>query len=254
MFKKKRQSSENLREASDTSGSNGSSAVPSDDPSQPIDLSTLPEEWSPDQKIYPDGVNVEPESVGLQFKDPIAEKTEWEFVASGAIEATRLKLANTDSSKMEFTSNTMWIGIALTVASIIIGSIFVLEFVLGKVSFQSAHFMPFLFSVAGIVIGIILSSAVQHMVFDKYKGVFWKGWTIGRAKKISCSAQLADIWAIQLIDEWQEGEGSFLVYQLNLVLKDASRVNVFEDKKHKLIRDLAKTIAEFLGTPVWDAT
>lgn len=66
------------------------------------------------------------------------------------------------------------------------------------------------------------------------------------------SAKLADIYAIQLIDEWC-GDSS-IDYQLNLILKDGSRINVFEVKKHEKIRDVAKEIAEFLGKPVWDAT
>lgn len=181
MFKKKPQSPENIRKASESSESNGSSAVPSDDPSQPIDPSAVPEEWSPDEKIYPDDVNIEPEPLGLQFHDPVADKTEWEFAERGGTFFAELHLAKTDSSKLEFKTNTTWAGIALAVASFIVGFLFVAQLAFGKISFQSAHFLSFLFSFAALVFGIILSFMVQHVVFDKYEGVFWKGWTIRHA-------------------------------------------------------------------------
>ncbi len=40
----------------------------------------------------------------------------------------------------------------------------------------------------------------------------------------------------------------------DLVLKDASRVNVLDYKKVKSVRKDAETLSKFLNVPVWDAS
>jgi hypothetical protein len=254
VFKKRPQNSENTRRESGSSQSGDSGAVPPDDPSQPIDPSVLPEEWSPDQKVFPDDVNVEPESIGLQFHDPVAEKTEWEFAESDRTAVSELRLAKTDQSRLEYRTNTTWIGIVLIVGGIIIGSLGAVRLASGEMAFNFDRAFSFLFSLAAVVFGIFLSFIVQRVVFDKFDRVFWKGRTIGRAKRMRCSAKLEDIYAIQIVDEWCGDESSTMNYQLNIVLKDGGRVNVFEDKKQEKIREAAKLLAEYLGRPVWDAT
>lgn len=256
MFKrsKKMQSPKDTRKVSDSSQSDDSSVMSTEDSSQPIDPSALPSEWSPNQKIYPDDVNAEPESIGLQFNDPGAKNTEWEFVESDGADSSGFILVNTDNSRLEFRSNTKFPGIVLMGCGIVLGSVFVVQLTAGRVSLYSKEIFLLLFGLAALVVGFLLFLTIEAVVFDKCNGEFRKGWTLGRIKKIKCSAKLADIYAIQLIDEWCEDGSSNMNYQLNLVLNNSSRVNVFEGRKHKKIREVAKTLSGFLSKPVWDAT
>ncbi len=254
VLKKKQKDSNVARGSFGSSRPDSSGAILPTDPSQPTDPSALPEEWSPDQKIYPDDVNVEPESVGLQFNNPIAEKTEWEFADGDGIDPGNFQMTKIDPARLEFRTKTTWVGVFLILCGMVLGSFVVLRFAFGKISFEANHILSFLFSITAIGFGIFFSFASSTIVFDKVKGDFWQGWTFGHKKKIQRSARLADIEAIQLIDEWYGGEDSSMIYQLNLVLRDAGRINVFESKKHSKMRDAAKMLAEYLGKPVWDAT
>lgn len=62
-----------------------------------------------------------------------------------------------------------------------------------------------------------------------------------------------DIYAIQLLTEHVMGnKSSYYSYELNLVLKDKTRINVVDFWNIGIIRKDAKTIWDFLWVPVWD--
>ena len=99
------------------------------------------------------------------------------------------------------------------------------------------------------------------IVFDKQKGFFWKGRKapdeVFDTQTLRAHAAIEDIYALQLIAEYSEGSGksrSDYSYELNLVLKDGSRIHVFNHQKEKYVREDAKTISRFLEKPIWDAT
>lgn len=116
----------------------------------------------------------------------------------------------------------------------------------------------------GIPIGIIfflagffvLRSFMIPRVFDHDKGYYWKGrkvLNINSKKNEQC--QLEDIHAIQILRECCRCDRqSFYSYELNLVLKDGSRMNVIDHGKLEIIRKDTQKLAEFLNVPVWDAT
>ena len=67
--------------------------------------------------------------------------------------------------------------------------------------------------------------------------------------------RLNGVHALQLISEYVRGnKSSFYSYELNLVLDDGSRVNVVDHGALARLRDDARTLARFLGRPLWDAT
>jgi hypothetical protein len=250
------------------------------DPSQSGDPNAMETEWSPLQTIYP--IDMEPEPTPSQFGDPnvtqtddssqsgepndmetkwtpshfgdpIALQTDWEPLESdGASSWTRgmHKWTEIDSSRMEFRTDAKAIGFFIMVVGMLLGA---------ENFFLHKEISNLLFGFVIMVVGgCLLYFGTAYIVFDKYKGVFWKGRKapdeVSDRKELKYFAKLADIHALQLIDEWCEGRTSYINYQLNLVLKNGSRINVIEDRKQKKIREMAQALSKFLDKPVWDAT
>ena len=67
---------------------------------------------------------------------------------------------------------------------------------------------------------------------------------------------LGEIHGIQIIKEYcSTKNGGYYSYELNLVLKDASRVNVLDHGNGARLRRDADELAGFLGgVPVWDGS
>ena len=66
----------------------------------------------------------------------------------------------------------------------------------------------------------------------------------------------ADVHAVQLLSEtvvWTDTALSFNSHEVNLVLKDGSRINVFDHAMEDIIRHDARLLSKYLGVPVWDA-
>jgi hypothetical protein len=115
------------------------------------------------------------------------------------------------------------------------------------------------FAAAGFAMGWAMSAPT---VFDRHRGYYCKGRkqpenTFDRSKLINYT-QLDRIHALQLIAELvtqsQKNKSKYLSYELNLVLIDGTRLNVIDHGDHARIRADALKLADFLGTPLWDAT
>jgi hypothetical protein len=241
----------------DLSQSNDPNDMKTDDPTQFGDPTEMQTEWSPNQTIYPIPIELdEPKAPdGSKFDDPVATKTEWELADSDATSPSMYKLDKTDLNRIEFRMKSKGFGIFLVVMGIFLGLIPVIKYPTGKILFGNTEIWLLIVCFGCIVAGLLFYFGAIHIVFDKYKGAFWKGWTIGKWKKVDKSFRLADIHAFQIIDEWCQEEGSsFMIYQLNIVLKDSCRFNVFEDKNRKKILVAADAISKFLSKPVWDNT
>ncbi len=105
----------------------------------------------------------------------------------------------------------------------------------------------------------MLNRGTQPIVFDKQSGYFWKGrknpGEVYRPEAIKCWAELENIHALQLISEHcRSDKSSYYSYELNLVMKDSSRINVVDHGKHDKIRADAAALSEFLEKPVWDGS
>ncbi len=58
-----------------------------------------------------------------------------------------------------------------------------------------------------------------------------------------------------MISERISGDKStYYSYEINLVLKDGSRINAVDHGKKSKVQEDAKTLAEFLDKPLWDAS
>jgi hypothetical protein len=188
------------------------------------------------------------------FNDSVAEKAEWSPLQKGGTNFQTHKLVAVQHDRMEFRASLRMV-------------IFSLLFILVGAGVSIAIFLfkeqPFPSDLIGLVFlgagGAMLYFSTSPVVFDKQKGFFWKGrkapYESGDQKNLKNCARLGEIYALQLIAEWvTRGEGgSYYSYKINLVLKDASRINVINYVKKSKIREDAKALAEFLGKPLWDA-
>jgi hypothetical protein len=202
-----------------------------------------------------------PSSIG----DPIAMQTDWEPLESDGIVSWMTESVEIDSHRMEFnaprdTKNLYFFLIAgLGILFGLCYSFHILVILQRELLFSTDMIQPLLVSLFFMAGGCcLLYFCTTPVVFDKHKGAFWKGRKapaeVSDRKKLKCFAELADIHALQIVDEWCEERTSYMNYQLNLVLKDGSRLNVFENKKRNKIQEAANAISKFLGKPVWDAT
>lgn len=95
--------------------------------------------------------------------------------------------------------------------------------------------------------------------FDFLNGIYWKGYRapassdeIGKRK--NC-AYIKDIGGLQIIRERIRSRNSnYTSFELNLVLKDGSRLNVIDHSNLSNLRKEAKRLAARLNVPLWDAS
>lgn len=199
-----------------------------------------------------------------RFGDPIAMRTEWEPLESDGVVSWMTESDEIDSHRMEFNAprqTKKFYFFLIAGLGILFGFCYSFHTVLilhKELLFSTDMIQPLLVSLFFMVGGCcLLYFGTTPVVFDKYKGAFWKGRKapdeVSDGKKPKCFAELADIHALQIVDELCEERTTYINYQLNLVLKDGSRLNVFENKKRNKILEVANAISKFLGKPVWDA-
>ena len=86
----------------------------------------------------------------------------------------------------------------------------------------------------------------------KKEGVFeYHNYTFTRGNQIF---ELDQVHAVQLIDERvrRSKGGYFISYELNLVFKNCSRINIVDHGSLGAIRQDSRMLSEFLRVPVWD--
>lgn len=197
------------------------------------------------------------------FNDSIAMQTSWEPLKRGGTNFKTHRLKEKDHHKMKFVPTTgakLFCGIF-----VVMGSAFLfLELFVG---FSDPGTDPFwsrvmliLFSLVfvGVGAGLYYFKAVPR-VFDKWAGFYWKGFKkpVNMYDRTSGGefARLGEIHAIQvLVKRVSSKNGSYNSYELNLILKNGSRLNVIDHGNMRAVKSDAQTLASFLNKPVWDTT
>ncbi len=101
----------------------------------------------------------------------------------------------------------------------------------------------------------------NKFTIDKMSGSYYRGKELKRihSQGIEQQGKLDDVYAIQLINERIQSSSSngrsstYTSYELNLILKDGSRVNVMDHGDAEDIEFSAKSLAGFLDVPIWKA-
>jgi hypothetical protein len=197
-----------------------------------------------------------------RFGDPVALQTAWTPAKRGGASFRTHKLAAAGPSRIEFRAAIGALIFYLVFFLLGLGVFIALSaawFLRTGVRSDPGMLVPLLISLIFIVIGAyLLYIGTAPIVFEKGRGVFWKG-RKGPDEAIDSRntgvfVRLDHVHAVQLISEYISGKSSYYSYELNLVLEDGKRVTVVDHGNLGKIREDAKTLALFLGRPLWDAT
>ncbi|MCK9555038.1 hypothetical protein M0R36_04375 [bacterium] len=198
----------------------------------------------------------------LIFKDPLAEKTEWTPLKGGGANFCTHKLVEVEPFRYEFRAS---VGAKIFYALFfLIGMGVFIGFTAGFIIKRS---FPFgVETILPLVIGLIFAAVGATMlyfgtapiVFDRQTGYFWKGrkdpMKFFDSEPKKWFASLEDIHAFQIISEYcRSDKSSYYSYELNIVLKDGSRINVVDHGNLKRLKEDTAKLSAFLGKPVWEA-
>lgn len=194
------------------------------------------------------------------FDHPLAQKTEWTPKAPGGSNFKTRTLVSESSSILYYKGSTglFIFGLIFTIFPLlfVIPFFFVTDNDVGKDGFSYVWIMiPIIFFIIGL---FILRSSLKRKYLDKSAGYFYTS-----RKKAVYGIQvtpkkdwikLSEIKALQILSERVSSKnGSYRSYEINAILADATRHNIVDHGKYETIQSDAKTIADFLGVPCWNA-
>ena len=197
-----------------------------------------------------------------KFGDPIAEKTAWTPARGGGSSfcTRRLKAVGYHAIKFRPT-----IGAILFYLVFFFAGLATVFFIFA--SREAKDTLDFNLEVLGpIAIGLVFIIAgglmfyfgINPIIFDRAAGYFWKGRkkpeNISDPSSLKACTELGRIHALQIVSELcRSSKNSYWSYELNLVLDDATRINVVDHGSLSKLRADAAVLSEFLGVPIWDA-
>jgi len=109
--------------------------------------------------------------------------------------------------------------------------------------------------------GVLLLKSDKKFTIDRIKGAYYRGKKFDSLNNSDRDQQgyIRDIHAIQLIDERirssssSGGSSTYTSYEMNLVFKDAERINIMDHGKREDVENSAKELGQFLNIPIWKA-
>jgi len=194
-----------------------------------------------------------------RLDDPLARQTDWTPAVRGGTNFRTHRLAEISPLRLEFKPTFIaflfcWVFILFG-----LGALTVMVVAMSDPSTRGPSLLIIL--PVGLVFcgfgGWFYSVITRPRVFDMQDLWYWRGKRPkGRETVEDCknSAPLDSVHAIQIIAEYCNGKTPYHSYEINLVLHDATRVNVVDHGNLKHIRKDARKIADLIGVPVWDAT
>ena len=184
-----------------------------------------------------------------QFRNPIAQKTEWTPLNRHATSFITHKLIKRSFSQMQFEA-TLELKIFYLFPAVF--GIF-----LGMAFSDPFNIIIFVICIILILAGILLYLFnTKPIIFDKNKGYVWQGkiedypYQIMKNNKIKYIT-LNQIYAIQLL---RSSVKWVVSYEINLVLKDGNRYDIIGHSNLKQIKEDAEKLSNFLQIPIWDIT
>ena len=206
------------------------------------------------------------------LNDPLALQIVWTPVRKGGANFQTHRLVSVHPCRMEFRS---------TAGFLLFGGSFMFIGVCAILFFGGSSIIPILAGLVFVLMGgWLIHIGFIPIVIDKEEKAIWKGRKSPRevfnVSELKDYTEIKNIHALQLISELcnsgetttiycggttrgsdNSGIGNrkppFISYELNLVLKDGTRINLVDHgNQEELIAD-AQTLAEFLGVPLWNA-
>lgn len=194
--------------------------------------------------------------------DPMAQQISWQPISktSRSSRSSKLKTIHSDLKEFKVTLS----GLLLPLIFIVVGSLLTLLIITNFINEETRPsgvelFLLPLLSVFIIGVGVLfLSRSVEKIVFDRNKGIYWKGKdpaTVMRPEELKNYAKLEEVYALQFISKSvRTSKSSYLAYELNLVLKSGNRLNVVCHGSGRHLHREGQELAEFIGKPFWNGT
>ena len=185
----------------------------------------------------------------------VEAEVNWKPLWTGGRSFKSHKLKAVSDQRLESQATRKFLAIPLFTAVFPVHSLYV--WIVSGCNFNLKSLTPILIFSIPLVIGL----AVFHFlktprVFDLTKGYYWKGWKepLGFQQPVGNNfCRLDEIYAIQVLAEHVRTKNkSYMSYELNLVLNDASRINVYDHADRNSITEDAQMLSGFLGVPMWE--
>ena len=197
-----------------------------------------------------------------RFGDPVALQTQWTPAKRGGSNFRTHTLITAGPTRVEFRASAgakVFYLLFFLVGSGVLVALSAAWFWGDAGSFNRGFLIPLLLGLIFMVLGAYMFlTGTAPIVFEKGRGVFWKGRKgpdeAMDSRKAADFVRLDTVHAVQLIAEYISGKNSYYSYELNLVLKDGNRVSIIDHGNLDRIREDARALALFLGKPLWDAT
>ncbi len=198
------------------------------------------------------------EKIAHTFNDEIANKTQWSPLKRGGANFKTHNLIQQSSMVLKYKISTGGLVFVLIFALIGVAVILGGLYLAIKSSNNSGYFLVIFGSIFFIVATVMYFVMGKPIFIDRSIGMMYKG---NKPPKLSGQQDnndkvyLNNVHAIQVIKEYvRSNKSSYYSFEINFVMKDASRVNIMDHGNYKQIQSDAQEIALFLGKPLWDAT
>lgn len=226
------------------------------------------------------------------FNDPVARKSKWTYAIKGSTSSFPYRMVLVHPRRLELHAPallkffTLIFIVVSAVPMLIVANIFVVAAMFGDAFVMTCHGGGLIVTGAFFLLSLWLEAAVRPpIIFDRKQDYFRRCRMMGGRASSPESAgkicQLSQVHALQIIGiriHWRHGDlktSTYALklasndaekinrtlqrprvsstYELNLVLRDGSRINVFSLPNLAQARQQARSLAAFLEKPLWDA-
>lgn len=192
------------------------------------------------------------------FNDNVAKETQWIPLKSGGTNFKTHNLVQQSLTRLKYQISTGGLIFILVFGligiSVFAGGLYSI-FITSNLSGLFLVFFGLIFSIVALIMYFIMGKPI---FIDRSIGMMYKGNKLPKLSgqhDNSDKVYLNNIHAIQVIKEYiRSDKSSYYSYEINFIMKDATRVNVVDHGNYEQIKLDAKEIARFVGKPLWDAT
>ncbi len=212
-----------------------------------------------------DAIEENIKSNGEMYDDPLAREIEWLPLKRGGsnFQTHEYYEANGVAGFKPTKGNILFAGVFMAIGSIVPLSMLISAVVGGN--FNLGTLIGVGIGIVFFVVGFVMYRySTKPIVFDKGLGYYYKGKIENsdpaQIEQLDDSCRLSEIKAIQIISEYVRDSSSsssdtrstpYYSYEINLVLADATRLNVVDHGKQRTVFRDADTLSRFLEVPVW---
>lgn len=187
-------------------------------------------------------------------RDEIGEKTEWSFFSRRSSHYLYLRKISDDL----YVFRINWF---LLIRVALYFGLLGLPLVLRILDFEGPNDLIILAAYIAFLCYHLYTTNFRSCYFDFRNGCYWKGSPAPEHAAdpfTQCRdyTLLKDIYALQLLEDYRSSKiGTYFVFELNIIKKDASRLNVIGEYRNlSNLLEYSKILSERLHVPLWDRT